>query len=341
MASVWLTLTVFALLPQALFQALTGPSVSTNTPQTRGTRDPGTTMEPESPMNPKITTETKDTEPQSTASSSITQNISITQHDDDSTVDPDEITVDATKEPTTASPEPQSTASSSITQKTTLTVASTTTESPQSSTARTDSATKSNSSFAMFYGTATTTPYTDDMETSDSSEHDTTEPSEPSASSVDFSTTSVSNSTNSSGVVLILKKDTTTRTSLTPVAGEGSSTRTTTQASQVREFPCATTLPRKGGLVSHCLIAIAVLAAVATIFIICTIVLCTKLSSTKQKYKMSECQGTELTCISTLLPDAEPFPKNKAKSSKSNARLITNVEESEGDDLTLHSFLQP
>ncbi|XP_041079654.1 P-selectin glycoprotein ligand 1-like [Polyodon spathula] len=332
MASVWLTLIIFAFLSQALFQTLTGSSVSIDTSQIRGTRDPGTTVEAKSPMNLKITTETKDTEPQSTASSSITQNISTTQHDADSTVDPDQITMDAAEEPTTASPEPQSTASSSITQKTTPTVASTTTESPQSSTARTDSAA---------YDTATTTPYTDDTETSDSSEHDTTEPSEPSASSADFSTTSESNSTNSSSVVLILKKDTTTRTSLTPVAGEGSSTRTTTQASPVREFPCSTALPRKGGLVSHCLIAIAVLAAVATIFIICTIVLCTKLSSTKRKYKMSECQGTEMMCISALLPDAETFPRNKAKNSKSNARLITNVEDSEGDDLTLNSFLQP
>ncbi|KAK1156441.1 P-selectin glycoprotein ligand 1-like [Acipenser oxyrinchus oxyrinchus] len=386
MACVWLTLVVFALLPQALFQTLTGTSVSTDTPQTRGTRDPGTAVEAESPIIPKIRTETKDTKPQSTVSSSITQNISTTQPDDDSTMDseettvdateepmtdspepqststvsssitqnisttqpdddssmdPDETTVDATEEPTTDSPEPHSTVSSSITQKTTPTVASTTTESPQSSTARTDNATNSNASFAIFNGTGTITPYTDDTETSDSSEYDTTETTEPPASSADFSTTSQSNSTNSSGVVLILKKDTTTRTSLTTVAGEGSSTGTTTQANQGREFPCSTAFPRKGGLVSHCLIAIAVLAAVATIFIICTIVLCTKLSSTKQKYKMSECQGTEMTCISALLSDAEALPRNKAKSSKSNGRLITNVEDSEGDDLTLHSFLQP
>ncbi|MGH0152314.1 UNVERIFIED_CONTAM: hypothetical protein FKN15_056054 [Acipenser sinensis] len=320
MACVWLTLVVFALL-----QTLTEPSVSTDTPQTRRTRDPGTTVEAESPIIPKLRTETKDTEPQSTVSSSITQNISTTQPDDDSTMDPDETTVDATEEPTT---DPQSTVSSSITQKTTPTVASTTTDSPQSSTARTDNATNSNTSFAIFHNTGTITPYTE-------------ETTEPPASSADFSTTSQSNSTNSSGVVLILKKDTTTRTSLTTVAGEGSSTGTTTQANQGREFPCSTAFPRKGGLVSHCLIAIAVLAAVATIFIICTIVLCTKLSSTKQKYKMSECKGTEMTCISALLSDAEAFPRNKAKGSKSNGRLITNVEDSEGDDLTLHSFLQP
>ncbi|KAK1160123.1 P-selectin glycoprotein ligand 1-like [Acipenser oxyrinchus oxyrinchus] len=386
MACVWLTLVVFALLPQALFQTLTGTSVSTDTPQTRGTKDPGTAVEAESPIIPKIRTETKDTKPQSTVSSSITQNISTTQPDDDSTMDseettttvdateepttdspephstvsssitqnisttqpdddstmdPDETTVDATEELTTDSPEPHSTVSSSITQKTTPTVASTTTESPQSSTARTDNATNSNASFAIFNGTGTITPYTDDTETSDSSEYDTTETTEPPASSAHFSTTSQSNSTNSSGVVLILKKDTTTRTSLTTVAGEGSSTGTTTQANQGREFPCSTAFPRKGGLVSHCLIAIAVLAAVATIFIICTIVLCTKLSSTKQKYMMRECQGTEMMCISALLSDAEALPRNKAKSSKSNGRLITNVEDSEGDDLTLHSFLQP
>nr|XP_023664118.1 P-selectin glycoprotein ligand 1 [Paramormyrops kingsleyae] len=97
-------------------------------------------------------------------------------------------------------------------------------------------------------------------------------------------------------------------------------------------------LSRKDGLVSQCLIAIASLAAVATFFMVCTIFLCTKLSAQKHRYRMSMNQGTEMMCISSLLPDGD-VAHAKLRYPKSNGALIPSVDESEGDDLTLHSFL--
>ncbi|XP_048875613.1 P-selectin glycoprotein ligand 1 [Brienomyrus brachyistius] len=97
-------------------------------------------------------------------------------------------------------------------------------------------------------------------------------------------------------------------------------------------------LSRKDGLVSQCLIAIASLAAVATFFMVCTIFLCTKLSAQKHRYRMSMNQGTEMMCISSLLPDGD-VAHAKLRYPKSNGALIPSADESEGDDLTLHSFL--
>ncbi|KAL4609626.1 P-selectin glycoprotein ligand 1 [Arapaima gigas] len=102
--------------------------------------------------------------------------------------------------------------------------------------------------------------------------------------------------------------------------------------------PCTISTSRRDGLVSQCLIAIASLAAVATIFLVCTIVLCTKLSTYKHRYKMVRNQGTEMVCISSLLPDGE-VSQGRPRISKSNGALIPSGDESEGDDLTLHSFL--
>ncbi|KAG9354948.1 hypothetical protein JZ751_001661 [Albula glossodonta] len=76
-----------------------------------------------------------------------------------------------------------------------------------------------------------------------------------------------------------------------------------TQPGDKGGFQC-TPPTRRDGLVGQCLIAIAALAGLATIFIVCTIVLCTKLSSSKYKYKMAQRYGgTEMVCISSLLPD--------------------------------------
>ncbi|KAI1900989.1 hypothetical protein AGOR_G00055520 [Albula goreensis] len=103
-------------------------------------------------------------------------------------------------------------------------------------------------------------------------------------------------------------------------------------------FQC-TPPTRRDGLVGQCLIAIAALAGLATIFIVCTIVLCTKLSSSKYKYKMAQRYGgTEMVCISSLLPDGNGTHV-RPRTPKSNGALIPNIEDSEGDDLTLHSFL--
>ncbi|XP_036383453.1 P-selectin glycoprotein ligand 1 [Megalops cyprinoides] len=103
-------------------------------------------------------------------------------------------------------------------------------------------------------------------------------------------------------------------------------------------FPCSTVTPRRDGLVGQCLIAIATLAGVATIFIVSTIILCTKLSSSKYKYRMAHNCGTEMVCISALLPDGNGT-HGRPRIPKSNGALIPNTEDSEGDDLTLHSFL--
>ncbi|KAJ8415255.1 hypothetical protein AAFF_G00422350 [Aldrovandia affinis] len=103
-------------------------------------------------------------------------------------------------------------------------------------------------------------------------------------------------------------------------------------------FPCTIPKSRRDGLVGQCLIAIASLAAVATIFIVSTIILCTKLSSSKYRYKMNQTYGTEMVCISSLLPDGNGTHA-RPRNPKCNGALIPNIEDSEGDDLTLHSFL--
>ncbi|KAG2471475.1 P-selectin glycoprotein ligand 1 [Polypterus senegalus] len=109
-------------------------------------------------------------------------------------------------------------------------------------------------------------------------------------------------------------------------------------ATSAGEAQCTIESTKRGKLVSHCLIAIAVLSGIATAFIISTIVLCTKLSSNKQTYKVKDSLGTEMVCISSLLPDTELMPR-KIKLPKSNALLIASLEENEGDDLTLNSFV--
>ncbi|XP_067862108.1 P-selectin glycoprotein ligand 1-like [Heptranchias perlo] len=99
---------------------------------------------------------------------------------------------------------------------------------------------------------------------------------------------------------------------------------------------------KKIGLVTQCLIAIAILAGVCTIFVICTIVLCTKLSSQTQGYRVNRTNGTELMCISALLPEEERKLRKKMKPKRLRDFKMTTVgqtSESDDDDLTLHSFV--
>ncbi|XP_061116759.1 P-selectin glycoprotein ligand 1 [Conger conger] len=103
-------------------------------------------------------------------------------------------------------------------------------------------------------------------------------------------------------------------------------------------LPCVTPKSRKDGLVGQCLIAIVTLAGVATVFIVSTTVLCTKLSARKYRYRMRQSSGTEMTCISALLPDGNGA-HGRPRTPKSNGALLPNLEDGEGDDLTLHSFL--
>lgn len=104
---------------------------------------------------------------------------------------------------------------------------------------------------------------------------------------------------------------------------------------------CSTASSRGDGLVSRCLIAIASMAALTTIFIISTICLATKLSGGRYRHKAHLLQETEMVCISALLNDTDhPVPKPR-QHPKSNGALIPNAEDGDpdGDNLTLNSFI--
>ncbi|XP_006006199.1 P-selectin glycoprotein ligand 1 [Latimeria chalumnae] len=95
---------------------------------------------------------------------------------------------------------------------------------------------------------------------------------------------------------------------------------------------------KKSCTVGRCLLAIAVLAGIATIFIICTIVLATKLSNQRQNYRENYHNSTELVCISAFMPEQESNSRSRIKP-KLMKTFATNGDDSDGDDLTLHSFL--
>lgn len=94
-------------------------------------------------------------------------------------------------------------------------------------------------------------------------------------------------------------------------------------------------------VVKHCLIIIACLAALSTIFIISTIALCMKLSSKKYKMKKRQ-QGTEMICISSLLPEKN-YTYTRHRNPVSNGVLVLpglgDSDDDLGDNLTLSSFL--
>ncbi|XP_016409382.1 P-selectin glycoprotein ligand 1-like [Sinocyclocheilus rhinocerous] len=104
---------------------------------------------------------------------------------------------------------------------------------------------------------------------------------------------------------------------------------------------CSTASSQGDGLVSRCLIAIASMAALTTIFIISTICLATKLSGYRYRHKAQLLQETEMVCISALMNDTDhPVPKPR-RHPKGNGALIPNTEDGDpdGDNLTLNSFL--
>ncbi|XP_078410508.1 P-selectin glycoprotein ligand 1 [Cetorhinus maximus] len=101
---------------------------------------------------------------------------------------------------------------------------------------------------------------------------------------------------------------------------------------------------KKISLVAQCLIAIAILAGVCTIFVICTVVLCTKLSTQRQNYRVNRTNGTELICISALLPEDERKLRRKMRPKRLRDHLKEtavgqNSDSDDDDDLTLHSFV--
>lgn len=101
---------------------------------------------------------------------------------------------------------------------------------------------------------------------------------------------------------------------------------------------CPTAEPKREGLVGRCLIAIASLAALATFFVMTTIILATKLSASRYRHRASMFHDTEMVCISALMNDSDhPMPTQRRP--KSNGALIPITEDDDGDDLTLNSFL--
>ncbi|XP_030292086.1 P-selectin glycoprotein ligand 1 isoform X2 [Sparus aurata] len=100
--------------------------------------------------------------------------------------------------------------------------------------------------------------------------------------------------------------------------------------------PCSTR-----GLVTQSLIAIACLAALATIFMVTTIILCAKLSSRKYRVKKPQ-QATEMMCISALLPESD-YSYARRRNPVPNGILVMHhggdSDEDGGDNLTLSSFL--
>ncbi|XP_070844341.1 uncharacterized protein [Chaetodon trifascialis] len=94
------------------------------------------------------------------------------------------------------------------------------------------------------------------------------------------------------------------------------------------------------GVIKTCLIAIASLAALATIFIVSTIILCTKLSA--RKYKVKPQPATEMMCISALLPE-RTYTYTRQRNRVTNGVLVMHgggdSDEDGADNLTLSSFL--
>lgn len=123
-------------------------------------------------------------------------------------------------------------------------------------------------------------------------------------------------------------------------ASQAKTTTTKQTSTTPKAFPCPTASSNRDGLVSRCLIAIASMAALTTIFIISTICLATKLSTYRYRHKSHLLQETEMVCISALMNDTD-HPVPKPRHPKSNGALIPSSEDGDpdGDNLTLNSFL--
>ncbi|XP_010341208.2 P-selectin glycoprotein ligand 1 isoform X1 [Saimiri boliviensis] len=95
--------------------------------------------------------------------------------------------------------------------------------------------------------------------------------------------------------------------------------------------------------VKQCLLAILILAMVATVFLVCTVVLAVRLSRKSHMYPVRNYSPTEMVCISSLLPDGGEGPPATANGglpkAKSQGLMPEPGEDHEGDNLTLHSFL--
>ncbi|XP_035524549.1 P-selectin glycoprotein ligand 1 [Morone saxatilis] len=116
---------------------------------------------------------------------------------------------------------------------------------------------------------------------------------------------------------------------------------TTTAPCEASKSPLEVQPCSSRGVVKHCLITIAALAGLATVFMVSTIVLCTKLSARKYKVKKPS-QSTEMICISALLPERN-HTYTRQRNPVPNGVLVIHhggdSDEDGGDNLTLSSFL--
>ncbi|XP_052023905.1 P-selectin glycoprotein ligand 1 isoform X2 [Apodemus sylvaticus] len=93
--------------------------------------------------------------------------------------------------------------------------------------------------------------------------------------------------------------------------------------------------------VKQCLLVILILASLATIFLVCTVVLAVRLSRKTHMYPVRNYSPTEMICISSLLPeggDGAPVTANGGLPKVQDLKTEPSGDR-DGDDLTLHSFL--
>ncbi|KAM9841818.1 uncharacterized protein ACBR49_015243 [Aulostomus maculatus] len=139
-------------------------------------------------------------------------------------------------------------------------------------------------------------------------------------------------STSSAGIFIPPGPKTTKSTPVTTKAPRETSKIPTSTGNH----PCST-----HSVVTQCLIAIASLGGLATVFIVSTIVLCTKLSTRKYKIKKSQ-PATEMMCISSLLPERN-YNYTRQRAPVRNGILVMHSggdsDEDVSDNLTLSSFL--
>lgn len=119
----------------------------------------------------------------------------------------------------------------------------------------------------------------------------------------------------------------------------------TTKQAASPSSPCPPTVSAQPcsarGVVSQCLVAIASLAGLAAIFMVSTVVLCSKLSIRRPKGRRQQ-PATEMMCISSLLPEKN-YSQARMRSPVANGVLVihsvADSDDDGGDNVTLSSFL--
>ncbi|KAG3278873.1 selectin P ligand [Ictidomys tridecemlineatus] len=174
-------------------------------------------------------------------------------------------------------------------------------------------------------------------------EAETTPPSATEARSVQPVVTAVVSTEKS--MVKSLSRDTIATTAFR-VTFEGAMATTSHLHSREVVFPGGSVDPSSTGAsdmipVKQCLLAILVLALVATVFFVCTVVLAVRLSRKTHTYPVRSYSPTEMVCISALLPEGGEGAPATANGGlpKSQGLKAEAQEDRDGDDLTLHSFL--